>query len=273
MNRNHKISIVIIAYNEQKYLPKLLDSLARQSLKNFEIIVVDSKSKDKTWKICYTSGKRFDEYTCIKLDRAAGPAYARNMGAKAAKYERLLFLDADTILKEDFIFRLTIDLKNINPDAATCLIRINNSSILSNFGAYFLNFFTYTLQPFYSAAYGACLISTKELHTKLNGFDESLSVCEDCNYIKRARKVGSSFKILSPFFYTSDRRAKDEGGIKLLKKYIRFHLYRMFTGNELLKDKVDYQFGNYQLDKDEEYEIYKVQLKDEKTLQLTPRNI
>lgn len=239
-------SIIIITFNEENFLPQLLNSLHQQTYKNFEIIVVDSNSTDKTVEIAKAYKNRFSDFSIIELSEAKGPAFGRNCGAKQAKHERLIFFDADTYLKPDFIQKLLLSINKKSPDVATCRIRIAEGGIISNFGAVFLNSFMIGLHPIYSSAYGACFISTRSVHSKLDGFWEHLAVCEDCNYVKRARRVyGYRFKILNPIFYTSDRRAHAEGGVGFLFKYIRIHLFRMTTGKEFLKGALKYEYGGY----------------------------
>lgn len=240
------LSIIVIAYNEEKYLPVLLDSLSKQTFTRFELIVVDSNSTDDTEKLALAFEEKFENFSFIKLDKPRGPAYARNKGAEAASYERLIFLDADTRLKPDFIQKVMHELAKNQADVATCPIRIREGAIKSNLGAMFLNGFMIGLRPVYTAAYGACLITTKTVHQQINGFREDLGVCEDCNYVKRARRDHQfSYQILSPMFYTSDRRALNEGEIGLMLKYIKIHTYRMFTGKEVLRDEITYDYGSY----------------------------
>lgn len=243
---NDFISIIIITYNEEKFLPILLDSLAIQTYKNFEIIIVDSNSSDDTLIISKDYSYKFKEYKLIPLQITNGPAFGRNQGALVAKYERLLFLDADTNLKPDFIERVMQSLKRNKADVATCPIRIAEGGLVPNMGAVFLNFFMIGLKPVYSSAYGACFISTQTVHHALNGFMENLAVCEDCNYIRRARRLhGFKFKILRPLFYTSDRRAKTEGGLSFMFKYIKIHIKRMLTKKEIMIGEITYNYGEF----------------------------
>ena len=87
-----KLSIVIPAKNEEKYLPKLLASVKKQSFKDYEIIVADNNSKDKTKEIAKSYG--------CKIVKGGLPGKGRNAGAKIAKGEIILFLDADVILPD-----------------------------------------------------------------------------------------------------------------------------------------------------------------------------
>lgn len=244
--KNYNLSIIIIAFNEERYISGILNSLVNQTLKNFEVIVVDSNSTDNTESVAKKFSKDFVEFHYLKLNEAKGPAYGRNRGAEIAGYERLLFLDADTLLKNDFIERISREIEYHKVDVGTCPIRIAEKELLSNIGAYFLNLFLFVLKPFYSSAYGACLYSTKKVHLKVGGFDENIGVCEDCNYVKKARRLYKfKFRIFKPYFYTSDRRAKTEGGLIFMWKYIKIHLFRMLTGKEILVNNIEYHYGNY----------------------------
>lgn len=239
-----KISIIIIAKNEEKHLPELLHSLSEQNLQDFELIIVDSDSKDRTREIAHQKAGDFRDFKYLDLGTARGPAYARNRGVEIASHERLLFLDADTKLSPDFLDKLTLELAQKNPDIASCPLRITEKKWSSNFGAIILNFFMRYTKPFYSSAYGACLISTKTVHEGLSGFREDLAICEDCNYVKRARKeLKSRFIILSPIFYSSNRRAVSDGQIMVFLKYIGIHTVRMFTGKEFLYGEIKYDYN------------------------------
>ncbi|BFN38346.1 glycosyltransferase family 2 protein [Fidelibacter multiformis] len=241
--KEDKLSIIIVAHNEEKFLPKLLRSLSRQSFKSFEIIIVDSHSSDRTKEYAMKYKHAFPEFSYLLLDDTPGPATGRNKGAALANYPRLLFLDSDTILPPDFLEKSLAEIDRKHADLASGRARIAENHPLSRFGIHFLNFFMILLYPRYLSAYGACLFSTKDIHDRIGGFDESLGICEDCHYVKKAVKTqGLKYLILKAFFYTTDRRAKAEGGIPLMLKYIKSHLYRMITGKEIPRNKITYTY-------------------------------
>lgn len=95
-----KLSIIIPTYNEQKYIEDCLKTLTVQTYSNYEIIVVDDGSTDKT----LDKIKNFK----VKLlqQKHKGPALARNLGAKESIGEILVFLDADMIFAPDFLEKL-----------------------------------------------------------------------------------------------------------------------------------------------------------------------
>ena len=84
------VSIVIPAYNEENYLPRLLRSIQAQDFPDVEIIVADADSTDRTAAIARSAGAR--------LTRGGVPAVGRNNGARLAKGDYLLFIDADTVI-------------------------------------------------------------------------------------------------------------------------------------------------------------------------------
>ena len=80
-----KTSLIIPCLNEEKYLPLLLDSIKKQNFKDYEIIIADAGSKDKTLEIA----KKYD----CRIIPGGLPAKGRNEGAKIAKGELLFFCD------------------------------------------------------------------------------------------------------------------------------------------------------------------------------------
>ncbi len=240
------LSVIVIAYNEERYLPALLESLAKQTWREFELIVVDSHSRDRTREAARARAGCFGDFHLVEMDRPRGPARARNVGAARATRERLLFLDADSVLAPTFLERAMAALAERPADVATCFIRINEGGLVSRAGALLFNAGLWALRPVYPTAFGACLFSTRELHGALGGFDEQLALCEDCEYVKRAlRRPGARFRILPLAFGTSDRRSRAEGGARILLKYLGVHAYRLLTRKELAKGRVVYEYGEY----------------------------
>ncbi len=93
-----KVSAVVIAYNEEKYIEECLISLLNQTEKADEIIVVDNNSTDRTVEIA----KKFPEVRIVKEEKQ-GMIYARNKGFDSAKYELIARCDSDTRVSKDWI--------------------------------------------------------------------------------------------------------------------------------------------------------------------------
>ena len=91
-----KISIIIPTKNEERYLPGLLESIKKQTVQPYEIIVADAGSTDRTVEIAKKYG--------AKVIKGGLPGVGRNNGAKVAKGDIFVFLDADAVLpRESFL--------------------------------------------------------------------------------------------------------------------------------------------------------------------------
>lgn len=89
------VTIVIIAYNEEKYLAEAINSALNQSYKNIEIILVDDGSTDRTLEV---ANKFKDHLKIICQENSGNCSFPRNRGLKEAKGKYISFLDADDIL-------------------------------------------------------------------------------------------------------------------------------------------------------------------------------
>lgn len=110
---NIKVSVIIPIYNASSYLQQTLESVARQTLKEIEIICVNDGSKDDSLEIL----KRFEDERLIILDQENGGAgKARNAGLAVAKGEYLSFLDADDFFEKDMLEKAYLKAKESQAD-------------------------------------------------------------------------------------------------------------------------------------------------------------
>lgn len=142
------ISIVIPVYNTEKYLKRCLNSILHQSFQDFEVILIDDGSTDRSPLIC-------DEYT--KLDNRikavhqinSGVSSARNLGLKIAIGEYIWFIDSDDYITVDSLRELSNILKNNNIDLIVFNTDINEfyDSKINNLDYFFKKYyFTYKLE-------------------------------------------------------------------------------------------------------------------------------
>ena len=230
-----KISIIIPTFNEEEYLPQLLDSIKDQSYTDYEIIIADAQSKDKTREIAKS-------YGCI-ITEGGLPALGRNNGAKKANGELLLFLDSDLILTDDYLKDSVEEFEEKNLGIAiTQMIPLSDKKrdkVLHEFANRFM-IMVESIKPHGAGCYG--IISRKDLHDQVGGFEESLDFGEDSDYIERIGKI-SSFKVLrKPHVLVSIRRLEKEGLKSLAYKYSKSTVYD-FMGKKITADELDYTFG------------------------------
>jgi len=128
MSKNPLISVIVPIYNGEKFLSQTIQSVIHQTYANWELILVDDGSTDKTPSII----KKFEQsdQRIIKIilpNSSGGPAHPRNIGLDLAKGEYIAFLDADDLWDSQKL-TLQIDfLKNTKADMVHCSSNIINS--------------------------------------------------------------------------------------------------------------------------------------------------
>ena len=98
--KHPKISIVVPVYNAEKYLRQCLDSILKQSFKDFELLLVDDGSKDRSGKICDEYAEK-DKRVSVWHQENQGVSVARNVGLEHAQGEWIYFPDSDDIVVEN----------------------------------------------------------------------------------------------------------------------------------------------------------------------------
>jgi len=231
-----KLSIIIPTFNEEYYLPPLLESIQRQDFNDYEIIVADAGSEDRTREIAKKWGCRVVE--------GGMPATGRNRGAEAANGEFLLFLDSDVILTRAYLESCLDEFQQRDLGIAITQIAPLSDSFLNKITHDFANFFmkrVENIKPHGAGCYG--IITTKKLHDEVEGFDEDLDFGEDTDYIERIGAV-SQFKVLrSPKLLVSTRRLQEEGLRNVAFKYAKSTFYQ-FRGKHITAEDLDYTFGH-----------------------------
>jgi len=234
------ISIIVPTLNEEKYLSLLLESIKKQDFFDYEIIVADAGSKDKTIEIAA-------KYNC-RVVPGGLPAKGRNEGAKKAKGDLLLFIDADSVLPEGFLTKSLEEFNRRGLDFASFgLMPIEGPKINKIVFNMFYNWYIYTLEKALPhAAMG--ILAKKDLFLILNGYDETIKLAEDHDLGRRAGKIASYGIIKSVKVYFSDRRFKKDGWLKTAGRYLLCELHMIFIG-PVRTNMFEYKFDHYSKDK------------------------
>ncbi len=95
------ISVIVPVYNVEKYLPKCVDSIMKQTLNDIEIILVDDGSTDFSGDLC-DEFSREDNRICVIHKENGGASSARNAGIESAKGKYLMFVDGDDWVEPKF---------------------------------------------------------------------------------------------------------------------------------------------------------------------------
>lgn len=229
------VSIIIPAYNEENFLPKLLRSIKRQTYRNKEVIVADAKSGDKTREVAAFYGAKIVE---------GGPvAVGRNNGAKHAKGDILLFLDADVILPDaSFLSHAAREFVRRHLGIATCLPTPISTKKIDRAFHNFFNIYIQLLGAMMPHTPGFCIMVRRDIHEKINGFDEKIKLAEDHDYADEAVKCGKFGVLKSRKIPVSIRRFNKDGRFKIAMKYVFCELHRMTLGS-VKSDIFKYKFG------------------------------
>ena len=124
-----KVSVIVAAYNAEKYVTETMESLANQSIDDYEIIVVNDGSKDHTIDILRDYESRYDNITVVDKENG-GPSSARNRGLDLAKGEYVYFFDADDVLELDALEALYERAKEKRADLVIAKYDIFNRSLI-----------------------------------------------------------------------------------------------------------------------------------------------
>lgn len=243
---NMKVSLVIPALNEERQLPVLLNSIFSCRDLEIEVIVVDGKSEDGTIRVIDEARGRAPKNVTIKslVSDKRNVSYQRNMGAEAAKNEIIIFLDADTAIHPDNLRRLVELFGAGKYSAASCRFEPLEKDWRA--AAYYriLYFFHKTMEKISPYAVGSCIITRKETINRCGGFDPTIRINEDANFVSKARKCGK-FKIFNIPVKVSSRRFKQHGYFRMGMQYVWIFLKRTVFG-EIRDDKIKYEFGKYE---------------------------
>jgi len=145
---NPKVSIILPARNEEEFIGKCLDSLIKQDYENYEIIVIDDSSEDKTGEIISEYAKKYPKIIPVsarpKPDGWMGKNWACMEGYKKATGELLLFTDADTTHAENVITLAVSHLNSFGLDALSAIPKMLTFDFWTNITLPMISTFLHT---------------------------------------------------------------------------------------------------------------------------------
>ena len=121
-----KVSVIIAAYNAEKYLSQGIDGIINQTFRNFEILLVNDGSTDATPGICDEYAQK-DSRIRVFHERHQGVAHARQKGIENAKGEYTIHIDADDIVDPDMLNDMLKTAEETNADLLICDYKEKNN--------------------------------------------------------------------------------------------------------------------------------------------------
>jgi glycosyltransferase involved in cell wall biosynthesis len=241
-------SVIIPTLNEESYLPKLLNDLLKQKEKDFEVVVVDANSKDKT----KTVVDGFKKKLKIKFYKTQliNVATQRNYGAKRSQGKYLIFIDADARIRPTFIkksvayinkFKGLVFIPYLLPEKGD-----EEYKTLFDIGNLLVEFSQNLSKKF---SLGGSMIFERNFFQMIEGFDNKLYISEDHELIQRIFKWGVTPRFMKDNKITvSLRRWKKEGNLKIIYKYFIVTAYRLL-GGEVKSKIIEYKMGGSEYEK------------------------
>jgi glycosyltransferase involved in cell wall biosynthesis len=219
-----KFSIVVPALNEAKYIERCLRSIRKQSFEDFELIVKDGLSKDRTAEIAM----KHADHVISRKDFSAGDA--RNQGARVARGDILVFVDADTILPPNALERFSLLLKNERIVGGSCRKVPDSKSLGDRLFYELTNFCNLLSIPLcIGGAHGNCMFVRKKIFEKVGGFDPRLKIAEEQDLVRKLKRFGKFVFLLDLKVVESPRRVRRVGRLRLALIWL-FGTIRSFWG-------------------------------------------
>ena len=111
-----KVSVIVPVYNSEKYLAECISSVIEQTYKNWELLLIDDCSTDKSLDIIKSYADKDMRIRLITNETNSGPAFSRNRGIENATGDLICFLDSDDYYLPDFLTGMVSAYKNNDVD-------------------------------------------------------------------------------------------------------------------------------------------------------------
>lgn len=113
------VSVIMLVYNREHYVAKAIESILNQTFKNYEFIIVNNGSSDRSLSICKSYAEKYDQIKIINRERG-NIGSGRNAGLNEAKGRYIAFIDDDDIAEPDMLEFLYTLINEHEADIALC---------------------------------------------------------------------------------------------------------------------------------------------------------
>lgn len=220
------ISVVVPAYNAEDTVEETIGLLLKQSFKDYEVIAVNDGSKDRTKEILEKIAENNKRLRVINQANK-GPAAARNLGARKARGDIVLFTDSDCFAPKDLLKNINNYFKKENIKALGGTYRTkNDEKLVARWTGYEIAY-RYSRIGKFTAAHGSyCLAVDRKLFLGLGGFNESFKTAsgEDTEFTYKLAEKGHKVRLAKDVFV---RHLHDDSLVHYLKTQFKRGKWRM----------------------------------------------
>lgn len=233
-----KISLVIPAYNEEKYISTCLESVVKNGGGLYEIIVVNNASTDKTPEIA----TGFSEVRVV-TESKKGITRARQRGIQESSGDIIAFIDADTRMPEGWLQKIQKEFST-NPKLVS-LSGPYDYYDLSGFSRFSARFYwlCIAVPVYYFVGYmllGGNFAVKKSALLKIGGFDTGIEFYgEDTDLARRLSRIGKVKWRNNFFIWTSGRRIMGEGILRTAYLYTINFIWEVIFKKPFTKNNKD----------------------------------
>ncbi|HSR17022.1 MAG TPA: glycosyltransferase, partial [Ignavibacteriaceae bacterium] len=216
-----KVSIIIPAHNSAGTIEETLESVLKQTFKDWEAVIVNDGSSDNTEEIISRFLNKDKRFRYVKQEKS-GVSAARNNGIDNASNEWLLFLDADDLIKQDMLEKM-IKGAQLHPECDLILCNwerlTTDRKTIKEIGP---NWAAVDAFHLFSVTCAFCIHSCmvkKSAVIKVGKFDRSLTTCEDWDLWQRIARTGAKFTLITDSLavYRMRSESASNKGIQLFK--------------------------------------------------------
>ena len=215
MYNNRAISVIMSVFNAEKYINKSIESILKQTHKNFEFLIVDDNSEDSTYNLLQKYQKQDSRIKIFRNDKNIGLTKSLNFLISKSKYDLIARQDADDFSFKDrfekqlnFLFRKNLSLSGTRG--------YSNNRLRPNLSYYLPTKLTLKFKnPF---LHGSLLIKKEELNS-IGNYDEKYIFAQDYKLISDFIKAGYRVGILNDALYELNTKDNISTKFKKEQKY------------------------------------------------------
>ena len=198
-------------------------------MRDFEVVVVDGKSEDKTVSLAKSFAKDLPVLRILTSDRRH-VAHQRNLGGFAGQGAVIVFMDADCQIAPYFLGGLRYRWETINTDIIACWMQPDINTSGNTTLATAINLFLELQNNLNPVFLNEAMFSMKQSSfLKIGGFDESMNYAEGKSIMKKAEKQGFTATIVhDPVYIFSFRRFRKYGTLNIASRIARLELTALF---------------------------------------------